>query len=80
MGHDGTRMSTYRCGLRSFWSEPAPQVRRLLLKITNEKHIVTLYYSAWKPRLSCLLSLRPALFAAGTGEVRFRDFHYRALR
>jgi len=26
-----------------------------------------------------LLSLRPALFAAGDGEVRFRDFRYRAL-
>jgi xylan 1,4-beta-xylosidase len=25
------------------------------------------------------LSLQPALFAAGTGEVRFRNFHYRAL-
>jgi xylan 1,4-beta-xylosidase len=27
-----------------------------------------------------LLSLRPALFAAGNGSVRFRDFRYRALR
>jgi xylan 1,4-beta-xylosidase len=26
-----------------------------------------------------LLSLRPALFAAGPGAVRFRDFRYRAL-
>ena len=26
------------------------------------------------------LSLRPALYAAGTGEVRFRDFTYRALQ
>jgi hypothetical protein len=25
------------------------------------------------------LSLRPAVYAAGTGEVRFRDFKYRAL-
>lgn len=25
------------------------------------------------------LSLRPALYAAGTGEVTFRDFKYRAL-
>ena len=25
------------------------------------------------------LSLRPALYAAGTGEVRFRNFKYRAL-
>ena len=25
------------------------------------------------------LSLRPAIYAAGTGEVRFRDFRYRAL-
>ena len=27
-----------------------------------------------------LLSLRPALYAAGAGEARFRDFRYRALR
>ena len=25
------------------------------------------------------LSLRPAIYAAGTGEVRFRNFRYRAL-
>lgn len=25
------------------------------------------------------LSLRPALYAAGSGEVRFRNFRYRAL-
>jgi len=27
-----------------------------------------------------LLSLRPALYAAGDGEARFRDFTYRRLR
>ncbi|MGR0219994.1 family 43 glycosylhydrolase [Agromyces sp. ZXT2-6] len=27
-----------------------------------------------------LLSLRPALYATGTGEARFRDFHHRSLR
>ena len=96
MGHDGTRMTSYRGGKASYWQEPAPATRRLHLKIVNDRNIVTMYYSAdgqaWTRHgvrsetsgyhantVDDLLSLRPALFAAGKGAVRFRDFRYRAL-
>lgn len=46
MGHDGRAMATYRSGMRSFWAEPAPEARRIRLKIVNDRHIITAYYSA----------------------------------
>ena len=96
MGHDGTRMTSYRGGKASYWQEPAPAARGLHLKIVNDRHIVTMYYSVdgqvWTRHgvrsetsgyhantVDDLLSLRPALFAAGKGTARFRDFRYRAL-
>ncbi len=97
MGHDGKEMATYQCGEKVFyWKEPAPATRRLHLKIVNDHHIVTFYYStdgkSWTRHglrsetsgyhsntVGGLLSLRPALFAAGSGEVRFRHFQYRGL-
>jgi xylan 1,4-beta-xylosidase len=96
MGHNGTRMTSYRGGKASYWQEPAPVARRLHLKIVNDRHIVTMYYSGdgqvWTRHgvrsetsgyhantVDDLLSLRPALFAAGKGTVRFRNFRYRAL-
>ena len=96
MGHDGKRMTTYRGGKAGYWQEPAPATRTLHLKIANERHIVTFYYSvdgqSWirhglrsetsgynANTIDDLASLRPALFAAGQGTVRFRDFRYRAL-
>jgi xylan 1,4-beta-xylosidase len=45
MGHDGTRMQTYRSGQTTYHREPAPAVRRLYMKIVNDRHIVTMYYS-----------------------------------
>ncbi|UAJ11092.1 family 43 glycosylhydrolase [Glacieibacterium megasporae] len=45
MGIDGTRMTSYRGGKSSYWQEPAPAVRRLHLRIVNERQIVTFYYS-----------------------------------
>ena len=45
MGHDGKRMTTYRGGKPSYWREPAPATRKLFLRIVNEDHIVTFYYS-----------------------------------
>jgi xylan 1,4-beta-xylosidase len=97
MGHDGKALSTYRSGELSFWREPAPALRQLFLRIVNNEHIVTMYYSEngadWTRHglrietsgyntntIDDLLSLRPALFAVGKGEVRFRNFAYRALR
>ncbi|MFC0684014.1 beta-xylosidase family glycoside hydrolase [Novosphingobium clariflavum] len=96
MGIDGKRMTTYRGGKASYWSEPAPAARRMHMRITNQDQVVTFYYSldgkTWirhgvrsyvsgynANTLDNLLSLRPALFAAGQGKVNFRAFGYRAL-
>ena len=96
MSIDGTRMTSYRGGKSSYWQEPAPAVRRLHLRIVNDRQIVTFYYSrdgkAWTRHgvrsevsgynantMDDLAQLRPALFAAGGGSVRFRNFRYRAL-
>ena len=95
MGHDGTKMTTYRGGKSSYWHEPAPAGTTLHLKIVNDRHIVTFHYSRdgiqWTRHgvrsetsgchantVDDLASLRPAIFAAGKGAVRFRDFRYRA--
>lgn len=75
--------------------KPAGLTRHLFLRLTNDRHIVTVHYSAdgrtwtrYDRRVEVsgyhhnvaydFLSLRPALYAAGTGEVRFRNFKYRA--
>jgi len=96
MGIDGKRMTTYRGGKASYWSEPAPSARRMHMRITNQDQVVTFYYSldghAWTRHgvrsyvsgynantVDNLLSLRPALFAAGQGKVNFRAFKYRAI-
>jgi xylan 1,4-beta-xylosidase len=96
MGHDGRKMTTYRGGKASYWSEPAPAVNTLHLKIVNDRHLVTFYYGLdgikWVRHgvrsetsgyhantVDDLASLRPAIFAAGTGAVRFRSFRYLAL-
>jgi len=96
MGHDGSRMTTYRGGKASYWQEPAPASRKLHLKIVNDHHIVTFYYredgKAWirhgvrsevsgynANTVDDLASLRPALFASGTGSVRFANFAYSAI-
>ncbi len=97
MGHNGTRMISYRGGKASYWPEPAPATRTLDLRIVNDRNIVTMYYrepgQPWTRHavrsevsgyhantIDDLASLRPALFAAGDGQVRFRTFRYRALR
>ncbi|WP_306294745.1 hypothetical protein [Sphingobium lactosutens] len=96
MGHDGTRMRTYRGGKEGHWQEPTPATQNIFLKIVNDHHIVTFFYSEdgrdWTRHgsrietsgchtnvLDDLASLRPALFAAGEGSVRFEDFRYKAL-
>ncbi|NBC36622.1 family 43 glycosylhydrolase [Novosphingobium sp. FSY-8] len=96
MGINGQRMVTYRGGHVSFWGEPAPATRRLWLKIVNDRHIVTFYYStdgqAWTRHgirsevsgfqantVDDLSQLRPGLFAAAKGTVRFSHYRFRAL-
>ena len=76
--------------------KPAGVHQRLHLRLRNDRHIVTMFYSldgrAWERYDRGMevsgyhhnvaydfLSLRPAIYAAGTGEVRFRNLRYRAL-
>lgn len=72
-------------------------VRRLRIRMTNDRNILTIHTSADQGRswqkfdvqmevsgyhhnvAYDFLSLRPALYAAGSGEARFRDFRYEAL-
>ena len=102
LGHDGARLTVYRNG-QGLGAAPgpgpqggSPSVRRIFLKIQNDRHIITFFYGQdgvnWTrqdPRLEAAgyhnnavggsLSLRPGLFAAGAGDVTFRQFRYRAL-
>lgn len=45
IGIDGQSMVTWRGGRSSYWQEPAPKVGKLYLKIVNDRHIVSFYYS-----------------------------------
>ncbi|WP_395330678.1 family 43 glycosylhydrolase [Novosphingobium sp. BL-8H] len=45
MGIDGQRMTTYRGGKPSYWQEPAPAARRMHMRITNDRQVVTFHYS-----------------------------------
>ena len=97
LSHNGTRMSTFRAGRLDRWQESAPAMRRFHLRIVNDRHVVTMFYSPdgekWtrhglRQEVSGyhhntggeLVSLRPALYAGGSGECRFRNFTYRAGR
>ena len=86
----------HRYGQERVFDKPAQLARRFWLRLTNDRHIVTLHYSAdgtnWErfdTRMEVsgyhhnvaydFLSLRPALYAAGTGEARFSHVTYRAI-
>ena len=93
-----SRSSTWRAigpAVANRW-KPADIGQTIHLRLTNDRHIVTIHYRAdgktWtrfgtRMKVSGyhhnvmydFLSLRPAIYAAGTGEVRFRNFTYRAL-
>jgi beta-xylosidase len=96
LGVSDTNLVMHRYGTERTSAKPAELGRRLFLRLTNDRHIVTIRYSAdgktWSlfgTRMEVsgyhhnvaydFLSLRPALYAAGSGEVRFRNFTYRAL-
>jgi beta-xylosidase len=96
LGVSDTSLVMHRYGMERTSAKPAELGRRVFLRLTNDRHIVTIRYSAdgvaWKlfgTRMEVsgyhhnvaydFLSLRPALYAAGSGEVRFRNFTYRAL-
>lgn len=96
LGYSANTFVLHRYGTERVLDKP-PQIGRTLhLRLTNDRHIVTMHYSAdgktWErfgTRMEVsgyhhnvmydFLSLRPALYAAGTGEVRFRNFKYRGL-
>jgi beta-xylosidase len=88
------RMHLY--GMDRTSAKPPHLGQRVWIRLRNDRHIVTLDYSAdgktWERYDRAVevsgyhhnvaydfLSLRPALYATGEGEVRFRNFKYRAL-
>jgi xylan 1,4-beta-xylosidase len=96
LGVSDSNLVMHRYGTERTSAKPADIGRRFFLRLTNDRHIVTIRYSAdgrtWTlfgTRMEVsgyhhnvaydFLSLRPALYAAGGGEVRFRNFKYRAL-
>jgi beta-xylosidase len=96
LGVSDTNVVMHRYGMERTSAKPPELGRRVFLRLTNDRHIVTIRDSAdgvaWKlfgTRMEVsgyhhnvaydFLSLRPALYAAGSGEVRFRHFTYRAL-
>jgi len=97
LGFSSKNFFMHSYGLDRPQGKPAEVDRRLWIRIRNDRHIVTMWYSldgqTWTKydrgmELSGyhhnvayeFLSLRPALYAAGSGEVRFRNFKYRALQ
>lgn len=95
MGYDRKQMRTYGGGRASYWREPVPAAQRIHMRIDNDHHVLTYYWSldgkVWTRHgvraetsgvhantMNDLASLRPALFAAGKGAVRFRDFRFAA--
>ncbi|NEX92740.1 family 43 glycosylhydrolase [Caulobacter sp. 17J65-9] len=96
LGWTGERFVMHRYGLERNARAPEGYGRRIWLRLTNDRHVVTLHHSSdgrtWKKfdvqmevsgyhhnTAGDFLSLRPALFAAGTGQARFKDVRYRAL-
>jgi beta-xylosidase len=97
LGYSAANMVLHRYGTERMLPKPPELGNHVWLRLVNDRHIVTIYYSAdgrkwekWGTQMEVsgyhhnvaydFLSLRPALYAAGTGEVRFRNFRYRALQ
>jgi beta-xylosidase len=97
LGFSPTNFIMHSYGLDRLQAKPPQVGRRLHIRLRNDRHIVTMFYSvdghAWERFDRGMevsgyhhnvaydfLSLRPALYAAGAGEVRFRQFKYRALQ
>ncbi|HEX9933295.1 MAG TPA: family 43 glycosylhydrolase [Allosphingosinicella sp.] len=96
LGFNGSRFVMHRYGL-SGPRGPAEAARRLRLRLTNDRNILTIHTSpnrgaTWRKfdvqmEVSGyhhnvaydFLSLRPGLYAAGSGEARFSNFTYQAL-
>jgi xylan 1,4-beta-xylosidase len=96
LGVSAKNLLLHTYGMDRVSAKPPHLSQRVHLRLRNDRHIVTLDYSAdgktWERFDRAIevsgyhhnvaydfLSLRPALYAAGQGEVRFRNFKYRAL-
>jgi beta-xylosidase len=96
LGFSARNLRLHLYGMDRTSAKPAHLGQRMWIRLTNDRHIVTLDYSAdgqkWERYDRAIevsgyhhnvaydfLSLRPALYASGEGEVRFRNFRYRAL-
>jgi beta-xylosidase len=97
LGVSPERFILHRYGTERSVERPASSRGPIRLRLRNDRHIVTIHYSAdgktWSKFGTGMevsgyhhnvagefLSLRPAIYAAGSGEVRFSDFRYKALR
>jgi beta-xylosidase len=95
LGFDDAGLVMHRTGLERRRNE-LPGIRRLHMRIKNDRHIVTIYtsldgrdWSKFDVQMETsgyhhnvaydFLSLRPAIYAAGEGGVRFRRVVYKAL-
>jgi beta-xylosidase len=96
LGYSKDGLVMHRYGLERRVGAPEGLARRLWLRITNDRNIVTIHHSPdgkqWTKFYVQMevsgyhhnvaydfLSLRPGIYAAGDGEVRFHDLVYRAL-
>ena len=96
LGFSAQNLRLHLYGMDRTSAKPATLGQHAWIRLRNDRHIVTLYYSAdgrtWERYDRAIevsgyhhnvaydfLSLRPALYASGSGEVRFRNFKYRAL-
>jgi xylan 1,4-beta-xylosidase len=96
LGFSTSSLIMHSYGTERPGAKPAALGNHVYLRLRNDRHIVTVDYSAdgrtWQRYDRGMevsgyhhnvgydfLSLRPAVYAAGTGEVRFSQFTYRAL-
>ncbi len=95
LGFQRDGLIRHRYGMDNEQRQAAP-LRKLHLRLVNDRHVVSLFTSTdgqkWSRYRSTMevsgyhhnvaggfISLRPAIYAAGQGEVRFRNFRYKAL-
>jgi xylan 1,4-beta-xylosidase len=95
LGSNGDNFVLHRYGEDRPVSLPSGKGGRVWFRVSNDRNIVTLHYSAdgrlWRKyavqmevsgynhnTAGQFLSLRPGLYAAGEGAVRFLNFHYEA--
>jgi xylan 1,4-beta-xylosidase len=96
LGFSARNLRLHLYGMDRTSAKPASLGQHVWIRLRNDRHIVTLHYSAdgktWEKFDRAIevsgyhhnvaydfLSLRPALYASGSGEVRFKNFKYRAL-